>query len=151
MVNTVSRDELILMAQEMDRLDVRIRRLENDNAEIKEAIDKICKVWFPQLVSNIKELKALSAQIPKAAVITPQPPVMARIETSYSTWCEIQRLKEERGRSDMSISRTLGIPYSTVRKYRSWTKDVVEKKRITQYQNNPPEKMLQIERQVFND
>lgn len=162
-VDIESVDIMLAMARNMDTLDSRVRQLERDNAAMKGDLEKICKVWFPQMANTIKELKrrvfppapavpSLFTKFGPAPIVPPLPAfVPKRIDTTYDSWCKIQHMRRELGMSDKEISRSLKIPYSTVRKYIGWDKETVEKKRHEQYKANSPGELLRIERMVFSD
>ena len=127
----------ILFAETLDAMSKRIQKLE-------EALGKVCQVWIPQLVASIKEIKdEVSGDGQR------QPPPSRR-ETSYSSWYEIHRRKLDMGLNDREISRQLGIPYATVRKYTTWSPAQVDMKRKREFGGQEVSlEMLEMERKVF--
>jgi len=152
----------ILFAEALDAMSKRIQWLESENKASRELLNRLCKVILPQLVNTIRELKesrsgcrcnsgdgAAQAQRIPSPVMSYIP---TRIKTSYKTWYDIFNLRLNLGKNDREISRELGIPYSTVRKYLYWTPEKVQDYREREYVNqDTPTDMLETERRVFGD
>ena len=158
----------ILFAEALDAMSKRIQWLESENKASREVLDRLCKVILPQLVSTVRELKegrcccssanltlASTPPTPELAQRMPSPVmsyIPTRIKTSYKTWCDIFNLRLNSGKNDREISRELGIPYSTVRKYLYWTPEKVQDYREREYVNQDAlADMLEIERRVFGE